>query len=235
MRSIILLITMMSMTVAEAAPVRFSSGATRTHLVELYTSEGCSSCPPAEQWLSKLGGESGLWRDFVPVSFHVNYWDHLGWKDEWGSQAGTVREHRYAGEWGQSTVYTPCFVMDGLEWRPRSTPPEASAPAAVLTAEEESSGRVRITYSASSPGLEAHLALLGSGIRTDVLAGENEGRTLAHDFVVLDVRNGELSGGSVVLDLPTTRLREVKRRALAVWVTRRGSLAPLQATGGWLE
>src|SRR4051812_18118930 len=52
-----------------------------TQLIELFTSEGCSSCPPADEWLHDLGKQPGLWTDFVPVAFHVDYWDYLGWKD----------------------------------------------------------------------------------------------------------------------------------------------------------
>ena len=67
----------------------FESGPTRAHLIELFTSEGCSSCPPAESWLSKLKNEPGLWKNFVPLAFHVDYWDHLGWKDPFASKEWT--------------------------------------------------------------------------------------------------------------------------------------------------
>src|SRR6478609_4849122 len=62
-----------------AEPVQFQSGTNRTSLLELYSSEGCSSCPPAEKWLSKLKGNPLLWKETVPVAFHVDYWDYLGW------------------------------------------------------------------------------------------------------------------------------------------------------------
>src|SRR3954471_19082944 len=100
------------------AETEFRSGPTQAALVELYTSEGCSSCPPAEKWLGELKNAAGLWRDFVPVAFHVNYWDHLGWRDVLASKAFTAREHAYAEAWNSSSVYTPCFVRNGAEWRP---------------------------------------------------------------------------------------------------------------------
>ena len=59
----------------------FESGVTRTTLLELFTSEGCSSCPPAEKWLSQLKSNPDLWKKIVPIAFHVDYWDHLGWRD----------------------------------------------------------------------------------------------------------------------------------------------------------
>src|SRR5438045_8473189 len=82
---------------AAADPVTFESGAKKVQLLELYTSEGCSSCPPAEASLSRLLNDSRLWRDFVPVAFHVDYWDRLGWKDHFASVEWTKRKQNYAG------------------------------------------------------------------------------------------------------------------------------------------
>src|SRR5437016_3348460 len=80
------------------------SGPTRVALIELYTSEGCSSCPPAEQWLGELRTSPALWKEFVPVALHVNYWDHLGWRDALASKVFTEREHGYAAVWRASSV-----------------------------------------------------------------------------------------------------------------------------------
>ena len=80
-----------------------------------------------------------------------------------------------------------------------------------------------------------HAVLLGGGISTAVRAGENEGRTLSHEFVALNLAAAALRDGTVELSLPRTPVAGVTRYALAVWVTRRGGLRPLQATGGWLE
>ena len=66
---------------AHAGGIVFESKPARTHLIELYTSEGCSSCLPAEEWMSGLKNQARLWQDIVPVAFHVDYWDHLGWRD----------------------------------------------------------------------------------------------------------------------------------------------------------
>ena len=79
-------------TTQQSMPVIFKSSERRTALLELYTSEGCSSCPPAETWLSRLTDSPGLWKDFVPIGFHVDYWDHLGWRDKWGSKAFSERQ-----------------------------------------------------------------------------------------------------------------------------------------------
>ena len=98
-------------------PKTFESGDTQSSLIELFTSEGCSSCPPAEKWLSALKSSSDLWKKAVPVAFHVDYWDHLGWRDRFAKPEFTSRQHRYAAAWGGDSVYTPSFVVNGKEWR----------------------------------------------------------------------------------------------------------------------
>src|SRR5436309_15974793 len=85
---------------SQAADRVFESGPQKVRLIELFTSEGCSSCPPAEAWLSKLKSDPRLWKDFVPLAFHVDYWDHLGWRDPFASKEWTRSEERRVGkEW----------------------------------------------------------------------------------------------------------------------------------------
>ena len=215
---------------------KFSSGGNQVHLLELYSSEGCSSCPPAEQWLGELRHAPGLWRDFVPVAFHVDYWDRLGWRDRFASKEYTARQYAYSGWWHHDTVYTPEFVLDGAEWRkgPGVSLPTAKNPAGELTADHAAGGVCRVTYLPAGD-YEAHVALLSGGIRSEVRAGENRGRVLLHEFVVLELKSALLDHGSVELKLNDSPAGGIARRALAVWITRRGELAPLQATGGWLD
>jgi len=218
-----------------AAPRHFTSGEGRTHLLELYTSEGCSSCPPAEAWLGDLRDAPGLWRDFVPVAFHVVYWDQLGWRDRFASKEYTARQYAYSAAWGSDTVYTPGFVLDGAEWRRGGKPPAATAgKAGLLAAEYAEDGACRVTFAASG-NYEVHVALLGGGIVSGVKAGENEGRTLHHEFVAIALMAAPLRDGAAELKLPATADKSVTRRALAVWITRRGEPTPVQATGGWVD
>ena len=220
-----------------AAPVKFTSGETRVHLIELYSSEGCSSCPPAEEWLGGLRTDPGLWRDFVPVAFPVDYWDRLGWRDRRARPEYTARQYAYAREWGGDGVYTPAFVLDGVEWQvrfARHLPPPSAEKAGRLSVEYAADGACRVAFAAAGD-FEVHAVLLGGGISTAVRAGENEGRTLSHEFVALNLAAAALRDGTVELSLPRTPVAGVTRYALAVWVTRRGGLRPLQATGGWLE
>ena len=229
--------------VSPAESIRFASGARQTALVELYTSEGCSSCPPAERWLAELRDEPGLWHDFVPVAFHVNYWDNLGWPDRFASRQFTQRQYALADSWGGGSVYTPCFVRDGAEWHPSSAPVTSDKIAGLLAVNyDPASGHCSVKFlrPEKSPGsYEVHAALLGGGLSSNVTAGENEGETLPHEFVVLVLVDAPMQSDGVAataeLTLPQPETKNTARRALAAWVTRRGELAPLQATGGWVH
>ena len=229
-----------------AEPIQFQSGVTQAAFIELYTSDGCSSCPPAEDWLSRLRGNPKLWKDFVPVAFHVDYWDHLGWKDAFSSRAWSERQSDYATQWHNDTVYTPGFVLSGNEWRDWSNgvalPRPALKPVGVLTARSENSMRWSLRFHAA-PGVtlsscDFHIALLGFDLVSDVTAGENRGRSLRHDFVVIALsnaassRSGEILQG--VLSLSGRTDVSPKRLAIAAWVTPSKTLRPLQALGGWL-
>ena len=97
--------------------VSFKSATEQTGMLELYTSEGCSSCPPADSWLSSLKNEDGLWREFIPLAFHVDYWDYIGWKDRFASPKNSNRQRQYARGQSLKTVYTPGFLYNGEEWR----------------------------------------------------------------------------------------------------------------------
>src|SRR6059036_3501 len=108
----LIVLAMTAAITASAAETTFEVGPQRAQLLELYTSEGCSSCPPAEAWLSKLKDAPGLWRDFVPIAFHVDYWDSLGWKDPFAIKAYSERQRDYAASWRSRSVYTPGFVLD---------------------------------------------------------------------------------------------------------------------------
>jgi hypothetical protein len=230
---------------ASAESLRFASGSSRVALIELYTSEGCSSCPPADKWLGALAGEPGLWKDFVPVAFHVNYWDSLGWKDRLSTRDFTAREYAYSSAWGSQNVYTPCFVRNGAEWKPlMGGPGEPSGTSGALTVDVGANGECRVGFKpgagAEKTAYEVQVALLGGGLSSKVTAGENDGRTLKHEFVVLGLAEKELSmdsaGGAFQAEvpMPTPIVGDAKRRALAVWIVRRGDMTPIQATGGWL-
>ncbi len=225
------------------AGTHFESGPARTSLLELYTSEGCSSCPSAEARLSRLKDDPGLWKQFVPVAYHVDYWDRLGWRDRFSSPEFTARQSRYAALWQSESVYTPAFVLNGKELQ--GGPGSLSSPneqrAGVLNARSQDGKTWSIEFHPVQQGAEGdwevHAALLGAGISSKIGAGENDGRNLQHDFVVLHQQDAVLKkeGDRAIasLTIPPTS-GSAPQKALAVWVTRRRQLPPVQATGGWL-
>ena len=165
------------------------SGPTMAPLVELYTSEGCSSCPPADRWLSALKNRP----EVVALAFHVDYWDRLGWKDRFASAAYTQRQLQQQSVNGARFAYTPQVVVNGRDRKdwPRSNGLADGVPASVGIELVRDGERVIATVSVTGdagPRLAAYWALTESGHRTAVKAGENDGATLDHDFVVRDYR-----------------------------------------------
>jgi len=166
------------------------SGATVTPVIELYTSEGCNSCPPADRWLSALKPDAS----FVALAFHVDYWDRLGWKDRFASAAYTARQAEQLRTSGARFAYTPQVIIDGADrpdW-PAASPLAKARPAATVEAQLARDGsRVSATIvpRAGAPArLAAYWAVTELGYVTAVKAGENDGATLHHDFVVRDYR-----------------------------------------------
>lgn len=217
----------------------FQSSDKQTNLIELYTAEGCSSCPPAEEWLSKLGTQPGLWKDFVPLAFHVDYWDGRGWKDRFASAAFTQRQRAYTAAWNSGSPYTPAFAVNGRESRSPRLPAATGVSAGTLRITRAGGNRFVFTYSPASKTesqWDLHVALLGSGIVSKVASGENAGRQLRHDFVVLKYDRLRMisNAGVVRAETALSRAEGAPRGALAAWVTIRDQMIPLQATGGWL-
>ncbi|HEY4282933.1 MAG TPA: DUF1223 domain-containing protein [Chthoniobacterales bacterium] len=254
---------------SQGSAIIFESGDTQVSLLELFTSEGCSSCPRAEKWMSALKSNPDLWKKIVPIAFHVDYWDSLGWRDRFSKSEFTARQRRYAEAWGGDSVYTPGFAVNGKEWRnwlgtgPFPTP---SGKAGSLRVTFKDDGRVDSVFRSETTQRQAltlNAALLGNDLESDVKRGENTGRKLHHDFVVLNlvtvnmVRQTE--GGSAapqftrrgggddktqaaaaahlkqdwIGSVNFPKSGEEKPTALAVWITDNG--IPIQTTGGWLR
>ena len=182
-----------SMTAAFAAnPAACSarSGSTITPVVELYTSEGCNSCPPADRWLSRIAPDA----DAVALAFHVDYWDRLGWKDRFASAAHAARQSQQQASNGARFSYTPQVVVDGVDrkdWPDVRLPLKASAVSQVQVTlvREGERFNARVEPAAGGPArLAAYWAVTESNHATSVKAGENEGVTLKHDFVVREYR-----------------------------------------------
>jgi hypothetical protein len=216
-------------------------------LIELYTSEGCSSCPPAEAWINNLKSDPGLWKEIFPVAFHVDYWDGLGWPDRFARAEYTQRQRDYASRLGQDSVYTPEFILNSLEWRRGwfngNSIPQFGAKKTgdlALTLHDKEKTISALYLPGSSPSAQPptfNVALLGFNVITDVKRGENGGRKLEHDFVVLNFISAPMTAGSsqgfqsTPLEIKSST--EVAPGAVVAWVSGAdGSI--LQIAGGWL-
>lgn len=231
------------LSVARADPLEFESGPERVGLLELYTSEGCSSCPPADRWLSSQVGNPQVFSRFIPVAFHVDYWDYIGWKDRFARSSFSDRQRSYAREGSLNTVYTPGFVYDGAEWREffggdMGRRPETGLAGNLRLSVDQ--GRAALSFTPVTklaPRYVINLALLGFGLKSDVQAGENRNKRLKHDFVVLSHQQTVRRAGQSRVDwtgqLPTSPIK-AERYAIVAWVSGHRSQQPLQAAGGFL-
>jgi hypothetical protein len=161
------------------------SGPNRLPVVELYTSEGCSSCPPADQWLSRLKGQPA-----VVQAFHVGYWDQLGWVDRFAAPAYTQRQRQVAAWNRQNSIYTPQAVLDGKDWRNwggglERRPAEPSQAQISLRQLAPDQFEATVAPLAGAPAhWSAYWTVTEHGYSSKVQAGENSGEFLQHDFVV---------------------------------------------------
>lgn len=223
--------------------VTFTSPVEQVPTIELFTSQGCSSCPPADRWLSRLVDRPGLWKRFVPLAFHVDYWDYIGWKDRFAHPRNSLRQRQYRLSGGIRSVYTPGFVVAGREWRGffRGREPDFEPGPRVgrLQLEWNSGDQITIRFKPEKNDwqrLELNLAVLGFDFKTPVSRGENGGKSLREDFVVLGLstKSIDVSDSKWKLTLPKTIDAKSGRRALVAWLSRKDSPAPVQAVGGWL-
>lgn len=174
------------------------STADRPHLVELYTAEGCASCPPAERWMSSLRTS----KDYIGLEFHVDYFDVQGWRDPFADPRYTLRQKALTKHGSQdehfsktSLIYTPQVIVDGRLWKnwPKAAPPDvgtAAAPALSLDVTPGSPIRVKVASLSDTTPLPSYrffVALSENGLTSAVKAGENRGKRLEHDLVVRDL------------------------------------------------
>jgi hypothetical protein len=181
----------------------------RPIVVELFTSEGCSSCPPADALLAELANRT----DVLALSFHVDYWDRLGWKDPYSSREATARQNHYATLLALATVYTPQIVVDG-KWQAVGSD-RADVEHALDLARRSLTeipvalaldhGQAQITLGPGGDGVAVAVLLIGFDRRhvTAVRRGENSGRTLAHVDVVRGIDEiAQFAGNAGEIEAP---------------------------------
>jgi len=241
-------LAMMSSAMAK----EFSSQLRATDMIELYTSEGCSSCPRADRWLSTLSHQPDLFKNLIPMAFHVDYWDYIGWEDRFATPAYSQRQRQYVQQGRARQTYTPQFISNGAEWRAwfsgdRTWSKNQKIVGVLKASLPEHSQRLQVSFQAekdpsvfSPKPLPDHyvlnIAILGMGLQSEVSAGENAHRVLKHDFVVLQHQQKKVSAkaASWQLQRPTIPMRGQTRSALVVWLSMPESQQVIQATGGYL-
>jgi hypothetical protein len=205
---IVVLVTSLAAPARAATACHAASDAQTRPLVELYTSEGCDSCPPADRWFSSQFDAAGTSQHAIALAFHVDYWDRLGWVDRFADAKYTERQYQAMYANGASFVYTPQVLVQGRTLANLRT----GVPAAIDAAAREPA-RATITLDATPGGSEVvvradarvndasrmrdaqlFVAYADSGLVSDVKAGENRGVRLEHDHVVRALRLAGAAG-----------------------------------------
>ena len=205
--------------------------------------------------MSGLIRDARLWKEFVPLAFHVDYWNYLGWNDPLSDPAYSRRQRGYAHKGYTRSVYTPGFFTNGREWSGwfiKPTLSRSSAPQTGILTLRITDQELTADYEATSPKqansptavpLLLHVAILGFNINNPVSGGENRGKTLTHDFVVMAWhaqsdnhanRHWQFKRDAIGLSNLSQRSQQ-HAAAIAAWVSAIDDPTPLQATGGWLE
>lgn len=205
-------------------------------LVELYTSEGCSSCPPAERYLNSFIDSSDLWKKVVPLAFHVDYWDYIGWEDRFAQPEFKQRQYNHRRLGNFRSVYTPGWISSGKEWRgffQGKALPNHSLSGGLLQADLiNQTLNISYTPKQDRKTLIAHVAVLGFNLSSNVTSGENAGRLLQHQFVVLDKQQKAQTNFNWHFHIPKLNISE--KHALAIWVSERDQ-HPIQVVADWLK
>lgn len=222
---VVILAMALGTTHAAAAPAcRAASGARVQPLIELYTSEGCDSCPPAERWLSSRFADAGARPSAIALAFHVDYWDRLGWVDRFANAQYTARQYDAMRADGASFVYTPQVLLQGHDyagWRgsdAKAIDEAAKAAAAAAIAVDATPGERDVTVRANAQvsagrrsDAELFIAYADSGLVSEIKAGENRGLRLLHDHVVRALLTAGRAGGDGRIEATLTLPRPVER------------------------
>ncbi|MGN6548339.1 MAG: DUF1223 domain-containing protein [Pararhizobium sp.] len=202
-------------------------------VVELFTSEGCSSCPPADAVLGRLAADPGI----VALAYHVDYWNYLGWRDGFSDRKYTERQYGYARTLGRNGVYTPQAVLDGQAHRVGSDEAGIRRELARLSGSgnglvvpvtaSEQDGQVTISLGSGSGEADVVLVYFDGKDTVPIRAGENGGRTITYWHTVRDVQTvGMWKGRAMRLVMPTPVLRGTSTGGCAILLQRVHGNAP---------
>ncbi len=199
---------------AQSNQCSVSSGETLNPVIELYTSEGCSSCPPADKWASSLKGSRA-----VVQAFHVGYWDYIGWVDRFAAPAYTNRQRDVAAKNNLRSIYTPQAVFNGKDWPSWGALPagtEASRASILLRQSGPDQFEASVTPVSAAAQWSAYWTVTEHGHNSKVLSGENKGEYLKHDFVVRQlVQAGQYKTNRAVDDADGLKAQKLSFRSIA--------------------
>ena len=242
MRLLLAALALFVMSTAEAQKCTARSADKTAVLVELYTSEGCNSCPPADRWLSALGKKYPA-ELVVPLALHVDYWDYIGWKDPYAKREFSQRQRRLTQLQRASFVYTPQVMVQGVDFREwgsaaferavarlNSKPSSARLELEILSATRDAL-QVRavatILDAAQAPDAALYVAAYENRLESKVTAGENSGRLLQHDHVALEWQ-GPFGPGERQLRLPLLPKAKIGDSGIVAFVQNRRTAEVLQ-------
>ncbi|MEQ1776044.1 MAG: DUF1223 domain-containing protein [Burkholderiales bacterium] len=231
----ITVITLLATTSVTAATCNAISSTQRVALLELYTSEGCDSCPPADRWASALSVRGFGVDRVITLAYHVDYWNHLGWKDPFAQARFTERQRFVNNRIRNRTIYTPQLMLDGKDYRAglslsdfqqrisavNREKPGADIALSINTTSGTLETAAQITLHRKDTGAAVFLALIENKLANQVSAGENKGKRLEHDFVVREL------AGPFSADAKTINH---KFRVAPAWKTRDLSVAAFVQT-----
>jgi hypothetical protein len=196
MLRLLILASLLSTPVFAGTPIVVNSGERQTAVVELYTSEGCSSCPRADRWLEKLVTTPQQDLDLLALAFHVDYWDYLGWKDRFSNVDYSKRQRVLGANNRQRTIYTPEFFVNGKEARGsgnilKKIQQTNQQPAPITLQLTVSRDQSELVVAVQTPSeldngepIHHRYLVYENHLSTDVKRGENSGKVLHHEQVV---------------------------------------------------
>lgn len=228
---------------------KFQSGPEKVNFIELYTSEGCSSCPSADRWFSKFKKDPNLFKKIIPLSFHVDYWDYLGWEDAFSTPQFTQRQRAYARDWKARTVYTPGVVYNGEEfrnWRRAKVDSSVKSKAGTLFVQNgKKKDSIIVKFkphkSVTLKAPKVYAAYFLNGVQRKIKAGENKGENLTYDFAACQFASqsikGKISKGfeTRMTLSPCKKGLKGQKVGVVVWVQDGFKQNHIQAAAGWVS
>ena len=233
-----------------AGECRLESPAHRATVIELYTSEGCNSCPPVDRWFGGLAQEGISPETAVLLAFHVDYWNQLGWPDRFSRSEFSERQRDVAARHGSGVIYTPQLTVDGRDFRQRYNLESLRGKLAAINREKGQakiradiyssateiriSGEVEVLGGSGGKNVQIWIASFENGLSSRVTAGENAGSRLNHDYVVRELA-GPFSIGAGSRTSLEHRIKlqsdwNAERMGIAIFVERSDTGEILEAT-----